>query len=256
MLRVDTNDANPASGQFRMSATGATVELIVDPADLTLRTEAVTAGLTKDQVLKNALLQFRADSNAPNFVISHIKLEYVETAPPTAYYEWNAGTALATFTDGSNQTVNGKIWTVRSGSSNITVDADGIKLGPNGMRLVIGTASTTDSTADTINAVDAQLDFSTKKKLSITYVNGTALTGNFQVQLNNSSTGGAGSPLGTASRIRTGALPNAAGTLELTIDPATFGNHASLANAYLMIRTDGTPSHTVTITRILIEDID
>ena len=72
-----TATASANRGDFALNAAGDTISVTVDPAnDLALRTEAANAGLTKDQVLKNATLHFRCDSALTSFLISEILVEY------------------------------------------------------------------------------------------------------------------------------------------------------------------------------------
>jgi len=58
-------------------AGGDTMTAIIDPANISLRAEAVTAELVKNTVLEKSYLQFRMENAATTLVISKIRIEYV-----------------------------------------------------------------------------------------------------------------------------------------------------------------------------------
>ena len=181
--------------------------------------------------------------------------------PGGPYYLWEAGTAV-TFANATTAVLVGdKHWIHKSGpiGTALNVTTAGIELGgTSGMRLIIGASDGTDSTAST--APEGQFDFSTKRKVTIEYTGAEDLGGNFMFYINNNTTSQGNSPLGNPCRLRTGTLTAGtpamlvpAGKLELIVDPTTLSNHASLAKAFIMIRTDGTAPK-MTITKIMIED--
>jgi hypothetical protein len=97
-IYLNNNTTSGANSVVRYSATGTptgnpiliqaqptagvaqgTLTVTIDPAtQLALSAEAITAGLDKDTVLSSSFLQFRCGSTFTKFVISSIKLEYVE----------------------------------------------------------------------------------------------------------------------------------------------------------------------------------
>ncbi|MCL2127236.1 MAG: hypothetical protein FWH38_03185, partial [Treponema sp.] len=183
--------------------------------------------------------------------IYEIKVESVgEDEGP--YYLWEAATSES-FSLGSSpasRVVNGKTWTRMSGT--FTVNTSGIAFpSSGGGRLVIGSAST-DATTSTTTDPAGEFDFSKAKRLTISY-NGFDGGGNFQVYVNNNTTGQANSVLGGASRIYS-ATALTGDDIVLTINPSAFGNDASLANAFIYLRTESAVS-AMNITKILIEDM-
>jgi hypothetical protein len=169
-----------------------------------------------------------------------------------AYYEWDAATATTVTvpnSDGGTQ-VNGKTWLRTGGTIAFTAGSEGLPLG-NG-RFLIGSGSTA-ATSNTVYDTAGELNFSTKKKISITYT-AAAAAGNFIVYINNNTTSQASSVLGNSNRLVNAPPVTPATTWEYTVDPAAFSNHASLATAFLQIRADSNAS--IVITKILIEAVD
>jgi len=83
LLQVSTTqNSQPGNFVFAPGGAGATVAVNIDPANLSLRSEFTSAGantgVTKDDVLKKALLQFRCDGANTSFQITSIKLYYLE----------------------------------------------------------------------------------------------------------------------------------------------------------------------------------
>lgn len=159
------------------------------------------------------------------------------------------------------QEIKGQYWqrlATPNGTTAINVNSSGLEFAVSGSRLAIGTGEITnlDRTNSTVH-VPGTLNLSKKATLAIDYIN---LDGNlFQVFVNNNETSNANSVLGSASRIFNGGtggsntIVSASGTLTLTINPNTFGNHASLKTAFIQLRSgDGSNPTTLTITGIRI----
>jgi hypothetical protein len=177
---------------------------------------------------------------------------------PEIAYEWKAADVVDTITLDSGTAIQvGDVYWQR-GAGTITVTNTGAAC-PTASRFMIGTGNITSITATTSTVHSAgELDLSRKAKVFITYED---LSGNLlQVYLNNNTTGQANSVLGGNSRIFNGGTGGsntiipANGVLELTIDPADFANHVSLATAFLQIRIgDGSNATTINITGVRIE---
>jgi uncharacterized repeat protein (TIGR02543 family) len=192
-----------------------------------------------------------------DFTKSAMLAIWISGAPgPEIAYEWKAADVVGIITLNSDTAwwiVGDVYW--RRGAGTITVTNAGASC-PTGSRFTIGTFSV-DATSATVHAY-GELDFSRRAKVFIDY---TDLSGNLlQVYLNNNTTGPANSVLGGASRIFNGGTGGsntiipAAGTLELTIDPDSFDNHASLGTAFLQIRIgDGANPTSINITGVRIE---
>jgi len=178
---------------------------------------------------------------------------YSAPVVPTYYYLWEAATssAFSLTTGGSTASLGtpGKNWVASSSNAvSFTAGTSGIEL--NARRFSIGTNSIAATTTSSYHT-EGQLDFSVARKLTITYST-AGTSGNFQVYLNNNTTGQGTSVLGNPSRLYS-ASPSAGTNVELVINtvPSTFSNHASLATAFIQIRTEG--GRNVTIHKILIE---
>jgi uncharacterized protein YjdB len=220
------------------SASGATVKIkgSADSGSVTVKlTVTTTDPDTKEVTTKSA-----AD-----------KIITLDAASSGAY-EWNAATSAAFSLSSAtpNAAINGKTWRRTGGTITFTAGSAGLTL--NNGRFLIGSNLATDTSATDYDP-DGELDFSTKKKISITYT-ATAATGNFIVYINNNTSTQASSVLGNSNRIQNAAPVTPGTTWTYTVDPATFSNHASLATAFLQIRCDS--SATIVISRILIEDVD
>jgi len=205
---------------------------------------------------------FGANSTMRLYAVIVEPSDYVPPDPPdppepTSYYEWNIGDGpndgIFTLAGSPNETatVNGKSWTRLSGT--LPVDTTGISMpSSGGGRFVIGSASTT-ATSSTVTDDAGEFDFSTKKTVTITYTDGAG-AGNFQIYVNNNTTGQANSVLGGTSRIYSASVTTS-GTITATIDPTTLSDHASLAKAFLCIRTESGIT-SMKITSIKIEDAE
>jgi len=173
-------------------------------------------------------------------------------------YEWKSSTQTTTVTlnNATAQLINGAYWQRAAGD--IPIANTGVNM-PTASRFMIGTGALTAVTGTTgTDHRTGEFDLSKKAKLSIEYEN---LSGNLlQIYLNNNTTSAANSVLTADSRIFNGGTGGtntiipAAGTLELTIDPATFSDHASLATAFFQIRCgDGSNPTTINIKSITLE---
>jgi hypothetical protein len=192
--------------------------------------------------------------------VFEIRIEPADGVTPVSNlpYIWNAGDdpdgnepANPSFVLAANATklVNGVNWI--NLNNTVTVTATGISMP--GARLVIGSASST-ATSTTVMDSAAEFDFTTQRTITITYTGATWTGGNFQIYINNNTTGGANSVLGgsTTSRIYSAGLTTADGTITATINPTALGNHESLANAFVSIRPEAAIT-AITITSIRIE---
>ena len=132
----------------------------------------------------------------------------------------------------------------------IAVSSSGIAAG-GGIRLAIGSASTTETTASATDP-NGEFDFSVPRKITITYT-GLTGTGRFGVQINNNSSSDANSPLGTASRPYWQAPGDAAGSIVVNFNPSTLtAGTDTLSKAFLGLRSESGVT-TMTITSIKIE---
>jgi uncharacterized protein YjdB len=159
--------------------------------------------------------------------------------------------------------LNGKKIIIRSGTA--TKESGGIRTGSGGVRLVIGSDSTTDSASSSVP--EGEFDFKSKPvKITITFTGASNTTGNFQFYVNNNTTSNTNSPLGTSSRpISKKTLDQATeytvtclinnGTADADNDVYKLASEdASLSKAFFMIRCDGSLS--VLITRIDVEYVE
>jgi uncharacterized protein YjdB len=156
-------------------------------------------------------------------------------------------------------------WIARDSGSNFTFDGQG-GFSFTGRRFNIGTVCTDSNsngatqlaTTSSLNVSDGEFDFSVKKaKVTVTYSSASGTTPQLLLYVNNNTTGGANSPLGTASKLANKDLETTGGSVEWEIDPAAFAENAgkdSLQNAFIQIRTESNKS--ITITGISIQYVD
>ena len=232
------------------SATGATVKIkgAADSGSVTVKLAVTTTD--PDTNVKTT-------KNAPDKVIT---LEAASSGGGDggdgggdgAYFYWNAATSAAFNLTSSSPTatISGKTWRRGAGTITFTAGSAGLALADG--RFLIGSGSATN-TSSTVYDTAGELDFSTKKKISITYTAASA-SGNFVVYINNNTTTQSNSVLGSSNRIQNGAPVTPGATWTYTVDPVTFGNHDSLAKAFLQIRCDSSAS--IVISKILIEDVN
>jgi uncharacterized protein YjdB len=146
-------------------------------------------------------------------------------------------------------------------SNDISLNDDNEILLANSRYLVIGSIMTSGTTATKADP-NGQLDLSQKAKITIEYSSATPVNDpakqpgeGFQILVNNNTSGGANSVLGSDSRIRGSTtdegLVAGGGTVEAIIDPADFANHASLAKAFITLRSASGSS--VVISKITID---
>jgi len=222
------------------SSTGATVRIkgAADSGSVTVNLSVTTTGGNGE-----------TDTvNAPGKTIN------LEAAQGGAYFEWDAATASAFTLDGTNltSTISGKTWRRTAGTISFTAGDPGFTLA-NG-RFVIGSKLDADTTSASVYDPAGELDFTTKKKITVTYTCAKA-GGTFYVYLNNNTTSQGSSVHGNSSRLVNKSLTVVTNdTVSYIVDPATFSNHASLATSFLQIRVDSSGS--VVISKILIEDVN
>jgi len=173
-----------------------------------------------------------------------VKITVKKYDPPIYIWALGDGGTFTLTSASPSKKVNNVTWT--RNSSDISVNATtGVTI--TGNRFAIGTASTTN-TSSSVMPSDGELNLSKAATLTITY-SSYAGSGNFQVFVNNNTTSNSNSVLGNSSRIySSSSLTAGGGTISITINPSTFSNHASLANAFLYFRTES--STTVVITGI------
>lgn len=175
------------------------------------------------------------------------------TAAVSTIFSWIAGTDPDFDADSAPATVDGFTVVDRSGTTAGT--SSGISLG-NG-RFNIGTSyndngssgGTLGATSSTYMVPDGEFNFANAATVTLTYASSTGTGINVYVNNNTSSSGN--SVLGSGSKISANeAFSATGGTATFSIDPSAYGDHASLANAFIQLRADSSSS--ITITSIMI----
>jgi len=183
---------------------------------------ATTVGVGSDSLPRSTMQRVEVVGEALAVLFSWARGDDVGTLPIT----WAS--------NGTTHEINGANW-IRHGGNTFSITDEGVVISGNAM-LLIGPSATGAPTTATASGthVPGIFDLSQPATLFIDYTS-TREAGNFQVFVNNNTTGMANSVHGGESRLRTGPLPVGSGTLTLPI-PAFAQGAEHLPTSFLLLR--------------------